>query len=92
MRNSSLQKAAELTPQVREALEVLLGRTLEPNESVSVRTYLPKRAPRGEARKAVYRRLLDRADSTARRVTDIPDAEIDAAIDEAAEFVRHHPE
>ena len=92
MHNSSFQKAAELTPRVREALEALLGRTLQPDESVSVRTYRPKAAPEGEARQAAYRRLLDRADRTAERVKNIPDAEIDQAIDEAADFVRHNPE
>ncbi len=90
--NSSFQKAAELPPRVREALETLLGRTLQPDESVSVRTYRPKMAPEGEARDAAYKRLLDRAGRTADRVKDIPDAQIDAAIDEAADFVRHNPE
>ena len=92
MPNSSLRKADELTPRLREALEAFLGRTLQPNESVSVRTYLPKKAPDGEERGAAYRHLFDSADSLAGRVKDIPEAEIDAAIDEAADFVRHNPE
>ena len=92
MHNSSFQKAAELPPRVREALEALLGRTLQPDESVSVRAYRPKAAPEGETRKAAYKRLFDRADRTAGRVRNIPDAEIDQAIDEAADFVRHNPE
>ena len=92
MQNSSFHKAAELAPQVREALEVSLGRGLLPDESVSVRAYQPRVAPEGEAREAAYRRLLDRADRSAERVRNIPDAEIDAAIDEAADFVRHNPD
>lgn len=92
MHNSSFQKAAELPPRVREALEALLGRTLQPDESVSVRAYRRKAAPEGKLRKPAYQRLFDRADRTAERVRNIPDAEIDQAIDEAADFVRHNPE
>jgi hypothetical protein len=92
MENSSFQKAADLPQRVREALEALLGRTLQPDESVSVRAYRRKAAPEGEARETAYRRLFERADRTAERVKNIPDSEIDAAIEEGADFVRHHPE
>ena len=68
----------------------MLGRTLQPDESVSVRAYRPKTAPEGELRKAAYKRLFDRVDLTSGRVRGIPDAEIDQAIDEAADFVRQY--
>jgi hypothetical protein len=92
MHSTSLQKASAMPPEVKQALEVLLGRGLEADESVSVRVYRPRHAPQGEARTTAYRRLLDRIDRTAERVKDVPEAEIDAAIDEAAHFVRHSPE
>ncbi len=92
MANRSFQKASELPPQVKQALEALLGRSIQADESVSVRAYKPKAAPQGEEREAAYRRLLDRAERTAARVKNVSDAEIDSAIDEAAGFVRHNPE
>lgn len=46
----------------------------------------------GEAREEIFRRLFERIDNTAARASGVPDSEIDAAIDEAADFVRHHRE
>ena len=92
MPNRSFEKASELPPHVKQALEALLGRSIQVDESVSVRTYKPKTTPQGQEREAAYRRLLDRVNRTAERVKNIPDTEIDAAIDEAADFVRHNPE
>ena len=45
-----------------------------------------------ELRQKLSRQLLDRVDKTAANAADVPDDEIDAAIDEAADYVRHHPE
>ncbi len=92
MANRSFQKASELPPQVKQALEALLGRSIQADESVSVCAYKPKTAPQGEQREAAYRRLLDRGHRTAEKLKNISDAEVDAAIDEAAGFVRHNPE
>jgi hypothetical protein len=33
---------------------------------------------------------MDRIDRTAARAKDVPEAELDALIDEAAQYVRHH--
>ena len=87
-----LHKAAELAPQVREAIESLLGRALREDESVGIRTYRPKNAPAGPARDTAYQRLLGRIDKTADRVKNVPEAELDRVIDEAVDFVRHNPE
>jgi len=38
-----------------------------------------------------WRRLLERIDKTAARVANVPESELDALIDEAVDFVRHHP-
>jgi ribonuclease PH len=51
-----------------------------------------KAAPTGAARDQAYQRLLDRVKQTAPKVKEIPEADIDAAIDEAADFVRHNRE
>ena len=87
-----LHKAGELAPQVKEAIESLLGRALQEDESVGIRTYRARNAPAGPARDMAYRRLLGRIDETANRVKNIPEAELDAAIDEGVDFVRHNPE
>jgi hypothetical protein len=89
MASGNLHGASELSPQVREALESLIGRPLEKEESVSVRVYRPAPAPTGVAREEAYRRLLDRADRTAAKAAHVPETDVDAAIEEAADFVRH---
>ena len=45
-----------------------------------------------ELRQKLSRQLLDRVDKTAANAADVPDDEIDAAIDEATDHVRHNPE
>jgi hypothetical protein len=60
--------------------------------SVSVRIHKSKPAPTAEARQAAYRELLDRASRIAEKVEEVPEAEIESAIDEATNFVRHTPE
>jgi len=90
MQNGALRKVAELSPDTRHAMENLLGRPLRDDEAVSVNIYKP--APTGAARTEASQRLRERIDKTARRVNGVPEAEIDAAIDEAVDHVRHHPE
>ena len=65
----------------------MITRKSSPNKD-----YVSSAAPSGEIREQLSRQLLNRVDKTAAKATDIPDDEIDAAIDEAADHVRHHPE
>ena len=90
MQNGALRKVKELSPDIRQAMEGILGRSLREDEAISINVYKP--APTGYAREEASRRLQERVDKTAQRVKDIPEEEIDAAIDEAADHVRHHPE
>lgn len=92
MQNNALRKASDLEPPVRAAFESVLGRSLQDHETVSVNAYQPGPAPTGQAREDAYRRLLDSADKLAQRVKNVPDEEIDAAIDEAVDKIRHDPE
>jgi putative heme iron utilization protein len=71
-------------------MEGILGRSLQEDEVVSITTY--KLAPRGRAREEASTRLLERIDKTAKRVEGESEKQIDAAIDEAADYVRHHRE
>jgi hypothetical protein len=92
MQNGALRKAAELAPPVREAFESVLGGHLGDDETVSIHAYSPQSAPTGQAREGAYRRLLEFGDKLAQRVKDVPEDEIDATIDEALDYIHHHPE
>jgi hypothetical protein len=71
-------------------MEGILGRSLRDDEAVSITTY--KLAPRGKAREEASRHLLERIDKTAERAAGVPEEQIDAAIDEAVDYVRRHSE
>ena len=90
MQDGALRKVAELPPDTRQAMERILGRALLEDEAIAINVYQP--APTGEARDEASRQLLERIDKTAQRAKGVSDKEIDAAIDEATDHVRHHPE
>ena len=90
MQNGALRKVTELSSDVRHAMEGLIGRSLRDDEAIAINVYNP--APSGELRRQISRQLLERVDKTAAKASGISDDEIDAAIDEAADHVRHHPE
>jgi hypothetical protein len=90
---SSIHKARDLPADLRRAAEALLGRNLQEDESISVRAFkgdTVKQAPTGEARAEAFRRLSARIEQTAARAQGVPEANIDAAISEAVDYVRHH--
>jgi hypothetical protein len=83
----------DLSPNQRVAIENLLGRALRDEESLTIRpARILKDAPTGEERTRAFRRYQDDLDRLADRVKDIPDAEIDAVIDEALHAARHQAE
>lgn len=90
MQTGALRRVTELSADTRHAMESILGRSLQEDEVISINTYKP--ASRGSAREEISHRLLERVDKTAQRVKQVPDEEIDAAIDEATDYVRHHSE
>ena len=90
MQDGALRKVTELSSDARHAMESLLGRSLREDEAIAINVYKPART--GAARQQASQRLLERIDMTAERVQGIQENEIDAAIDEAADHVRHHPE
>jgi hypothetical protein len=90
---NSIHKARDLSPDLRRAAEALLGRNLQEDESISVRAFkgdTVKEAPTGEARAEAFRRLRARIEQSAARAPGVPEADIDALIDEAVDQVRHH--
>jgi len=89
MQNISIQRAGDLPQTVRSAVEQLLGRRIAPDEEISVAALPPQQISPSEGRSGVARRLEAFLDRRARKVGDVPDAEIDAAIDEAVKQARH---
>jgi hypothetical protein len=85
MPESLLRRANDFTPQERHAAEVLVGRPLHAHESVSVRVYpsIPDEKQSAEA----WQRLSRFMDRAAERVQDIPEAEVEAAIQEALDYI-----
>jgi len=83
----------DLSPDQRLAIESLLGRALHDEESLTIRpARVLKDAPSGAERTRSFRQYLDHLDTLAGRVEDVPEAEIDAAIDDAVQNVRHRAE
>jgi hypothetical protein len=74
----------DLSSDQRLAIESLLGRSLRDNESVTIRpAVVGKDAPQGEERARLVRQYQKHLDTLAERVSDVPEEEIDQAIDEA---------
>ena len=89
MQNISIQRAAELPDGVKAAVEQLLGRSIEADEEVSIVSLPPQHVPPNRNREEIARKLANFLDRRAEKLKDVSDAEIDAAIDEAADQVRH---
>ena len=92
MEKSVFCQARDLPPEKRNAAEILLGGALGDDELVLVRSSkgrILKVGQTGEALEEAYRQLFDWSARAEKKVDCIPEAEIDAAIDEAVNFVRH---
>jgi hypothetical protein len=89
MQNVSIQKAGELPEDVKSAVERLLGRPIDADEEVSVVAVPPQQIPPSDDRAAVAQKLEAFLNRRAEKLRDVSDEEIDAALDEAADHVRH---
>jgi hypothetical protein len=89
VQNVSIQKASEMPQAMRSAVEQLLGRSIAPDEEISVVAVPPQRVPSSENRAPVARNLEAFLNRRADKVSGVPEEEIDAAIDEALHIVRH---
>lgn len=81
--------ASELSQSVKSAVEQLLGRPIEADEEVSVAAVPPQQIPPSENRAAVAEKLEAFLNRRATKVRDISDEELDTAVDEAVDHVRH---
>ena len=92
---SAFRTVHTLSPGQRMAVEEIIGRRLEEDETVSVRASkgaVLKEAPTGLAREMAVARFIRRVDETARRAEGVPKEEIEAAVDEAVAYVRQNPQ
>ena len=89
MQSISTHKASELPLTVRAAVEELLGRTVEADEEITVVATPRQDVEPSESRAAIARKLEDLLNLRAAKVKDVPDQELDDAIDEAIDHVRH---
>jgi hypothetical protein len=89
MQNISIQKASELPDAVKSAVEQLLGRSIAPDEEISIAAVPPQRVSPSEDRATVARNLEAFLNRRAAKVDGVPEEQIDAAIDDALHRVRH---
>jgi len=89
MQNVSIQKASELPQEVKSAVEQLLGRPIGPDEEVSVAAIPPQQIPASENRAVIAQRLEALLNRRAEKIADVSDEEIDGAVDESVDHVRH---
>jgi len=74
---------------VKSAVEILLGRRIDGDEEVTVAAVPPQQIPRSDNRAAISRKLEAFLSRRAEKVSDVSGEELDAAIDEAVDHVRH---
>lgn len=89
MHNVSIQKASELPQGVKSALEQLLGRAIDADEEVSIAAVPRQQISPSHSRAAVAEKLEAFLNRRAAKVRDVSDEELDAAVDEAVDHVRH---
>ncbi len=88
MGNVLIHKASELKPQMRAAVEAELGRSLRDDEEVSIMAFEPHEAPTGEVRREAARGLQQHFNRIDPRTKDIPNEEMEDALNEALRSVR----
>lgn len=90
MPNVTVQKAGEMPPPLKAAVEQILGRAIGADEEVSIVAVPPQQvAPSGD-RTAVVEKIEALLNRRAEKVRDVPEDEIDSVIDDAIERARHH--
>ena len=87
MQNVSIQNANELPEAVRSAIEQLLGRSIAPDEEISVTATPPNESFRGPGNSGTEAGSVPQP--PCRQVNGVPEEQMDAAIDEALDGVRH---
>ncbi len=89
MHNVSIQKASELPPPLKSAVEQLLGRPIDADEEVSIAAVPPQQIVPSKSRAAVAEKLEAFLNRRAAKLSDVSDDELDSAIDDAVDHLRH---
>lgn len=91
MQKTATVRAGDLSPTLREWVRDLLH--TEPTDTAELTITLRQSGSEStpEQRAAARERLLEMMRTVGERTKDIPQAEINAAVDEAMQFVRSHP-
>jgi len=92
MQTVSTQKASKLSHNVKSAVEELLGRPIDDDEEVSVIAVPPQQTPPFPDRAAVAQKLDAFLNQRSKKTMQVSDEEIDAAVDEGVDHVRHSHE
>jgi hypothetical protein len=74
---------------MRSAIEQLLGRPIENDEEISIAAIPPQAVPKADDRRAVAEKLEALLNRRADKVRDLPPDDLDAAINEALDHLRH---
>ncbi len=88
MEHIAVRRAKDLQADARRWLEGLFGRSLHEDEEVTVFVLPPHAAPAASVRSDAAGRMDRILDKAADNLKDVPDAEFEAALDEAMEHVR----
>jgi len=88
MQNVTIQKAEDLSADVKSAVELLLGRRLEAGEEISVLAFRSHEAPDAGVRQELGVRLGKMIDALGQRAREASDEELDEILDEAMRSAR----
>jgi hypothetical protein len=88
MESIAVRKAEQLEPKLKQGVENLFGRPLREGEAVTFMSFTVHAAPPESVRREAVVRLEKIMDMAAENAKDIPERELDAAIDEAMDHVR----
>jgi hypothetical protein len=89
MSNVLINKANELKPQTRAAVEAELGRRLNDDEDVSIMAFSMHEAPSGEARRHAGQNLEEHFKRIDNQTRNEPDEDAQTTMNEALKSVRH---
>ena len=88
MPNMVVCKVKDLGIGAREWVAQMFGRELVEDERVTVRVFPPGHVPSSAERQAAWERIKKVLDRATENMRDVPEAEVEAAIDEAMAHVR----
>jgi hypothetical protein len=88
--NIAIQKAGQMPPPLKAAVEQILGRSIDPSEEISVIAVPPQQVAPCEGGASIVERIERLLNIRAAKVSGIPDHEIDSLIDQTVYDARHH--